>query len=416
MHEPETVTIEDVTDVLIDYRGKTPQKASNGIKLLTAKLIKDGRIADGPYEYISASEYDSWMKRGLPEQGDILITTEAPLGEVAQLRTAEKVALAQRVILLRGKPSAIDQGYYFYALRSPFVQDQLMARATGTTVLGIRQSELRKVSLPYYSLETQRKIASILAAYDDLIENNLRRIGIVEEMARAIYREWFVEFRYPGYEDSVLVESECGPIPDGWEAMRLTEAIQVNPAAKVEKKLAKPYADMACLSTGSMIVQFKETRTGASGSKFQNGDTLVARITPCLENGKTGFVQGLHENEVALGSTEFIVFRSVVVCPEYVYLMARTDSFRQHAIKSMTGASGRQRVQTTCFNDYLLAIPPRGLLDQFSMIAAPMFRQAWTLSEINDKLRQTRDILLPRLISGELDVSDIAISSEGDNL
>jgi len=319
------------------------------------------------------------------------------------------------ITVLRARPS-VDPRFLLYLVGSPQFISYATSVSSGTRMPRTNWDVAAEFECDVPDLDTQREIGFVLSAYDDLIENNLRRIAILEEMAQAIYREWFVEFRYPGHEDSALVESECGPIPDGWETMRLTDAVQVNPAAKVEKKLERPYADMACLSTSSMIVQFNKTRTGASGSKFQNGDTLVARITPCLENGKTGFVQGLPEDEVALGSTEFIVLRSVLLCPEYVYLMARADSFRQHAVKSMTGASGRQRVQIACFDDYLLAIPPRGLLDQFSMIAAPMFRQAWTLSEINDRLRQTRDLLLPRLISGELDVSNVTIDAEGDNL
>ena len=145
-----TKTIEEVTDVLIDYRGKTPRKTSAGIKLITAKVIKDGFIRGGDHEYIAEEEYDAWMRRGLPQPWDILVTTEAPLGEVAQLRTSERIALAQRVILLRGNPEIIDQGYYFQAMKSPFVQSELKARSTGTTVLGIKQSELRQVRIPYY--------------------------------------------------------------------------------------------------------------------------------------------------------------------------------------------------------------------------------------------------------------------------
>ena len=176
----ETKTIEEVTETLIDYRGKTPPKTTDGIKLITAKVIKGGTILDDKHEYISHETYDKWMKRGYPKQWDILITTEAPLGEVAQLRTSEKIALAQRVILLRGNPKIVDQGYYYHALKSDFVKGELNTRATGTTVLGIKQSELRKVLIPYYSLSTQNKIASILSAYDDLIENNTKRIKILD--------------------------------------------------------------------------------------------------------------------------------------------------------------------------------------------------------------------------------------------
>src|SRR4051794_13136472 len=113
----ETRTIEEVTERLIDYRGKTPEKSASGVRLITAKVIKGGRILDEPAEFISDGSYDSWMRRGLPMQHDVLITTEAPLGEVARLRMPDRIALAQRVILLRGKPDIIDQTYYFYALQ-----------------------------------------------------------------------------------------------------------------------------------------------------------------------------------------------------------------------------------------------------------------------------------------------------------
>lgn len=151
-----------------------------------------------------------------------------------------------------------------------------------------------------------------------------------------------------------------------------------------------------------MLITDVEARAGNSGAKFQNGDTLFARITPCLENGKTGFVQFLTSaDSVAFGSTEFIVLRSRTLTPEFVYLLARTDAFRDVAIKSMTGASGRQRVQERCFDDFAIAQPPRALLQRFSPLVEPSFRLVWTLHEQVQTLRRTRDLLLPRLLSGQ---------------
>ncbi len=141
-----------ICSAIIDYRGKTPPKAPTGIRLLTAKVIKDGRIDKSRLEYISEETYEWWMRRGFPREGDLLITTEAPLGETAILRGAERVALAQRVILLRGNPEVVDQRYLFAAVRSPLVQGRLRQRATGTTVLGIKQRELRQVLIPLPSL------------------------------------------------------------------------------------------------------------------------------------------------------------------------------------------------------------------------------------------------------------------------
>jgi type I restriction enzyme S subunit len=162
---------------------------------------------------------------------------------------------------------------------------------------------------------------------------------------------------------------------------------------------------MGCLSNDSMLISDIQSREGKSGAKFQNGDTLLARITPCLENGKTGFVQFLPEADaVACGSTEFIVLRSRTLTPEFVYCLARSDALRGVAIKSMSGATGRQRVHEKCFNDFQLAQPPRALLDKYSAIVAPTFRLIYKLHLQIQALSQTRDLLLPRLLSGQVAV------------
>lgn len=161
---------------------------------------------------------------------------------------------------------------------------------------------------------------------------------------------------------------------------------------------------MSDLATDSMAIQGAIMREGRSGSKFQNGDTLFARITPCLENGKTGFVNFLAPDDAGFGSTEFIVLRSKLVTPEFVYCLARTYAFRENAIKSMIGSSGRQRVQESCFAKFNVWVPPQAILSEFSAMAVPIFEQVKTLHAQNQRLRAARDLLLPRLMSGEIAV------------
>jgi type I restriction enzyme S subunit len=281
---------------------------------------------------------------------------------------------------------------------------------TTSTQPNIRIEVLLDFTIPLPPLPTQRKIAAILSAYDDLIENNTRRIAILEAMARLIYREWFVHFRFPGHEGVRRVESELGPVPEGWKVKRFSEATEISPSIQVDKEIEKPFVEMADLSTNSMVFAHTQTRTGGSGSKFQNNDILFPRITPSVENGKRGFVQFLVDGEVGLGSTEFIVFRAKSLCPEYVYFLSCEPDFRDHAAKSMVGASGRQRVQNQCFDSYLIAQPTPHLLSQFSQIVVPMFKIIQTLSSKNTNLRRTRDLLLPRLISGEVDVAALEIA------
>ncbi|CAG0946879.1 hypothetical protein ANRL1_03390 [Anaerolineae bacterium] len=184
--------LEECMEAIIDYRGKTPDKTSFGIPLVTAKIVKSGRIL--PYEeFISPADYDTWMQRGLPKSGDVVMTTEAPLGEIAQL-DERKVALAQRLITLRGRVSLLDNTDLKFHMQSSFVQDQLRARSTGTTVVGIKQSELRKVTLALPPLPKQRALAHILGTLDDKIELNRKMNETREAIARALFKSWFVDF------------------------------------------------------------------------------------------------------------------------------------------------------------------------------------------------------------------------------
>ena len=190
---------------------------------------------------------------------------------------------------------------------------------------------------------------------------------------------------------------------------RFTDLVEMNPSETLPSSETVPFVGMDCLSQSSMHFSWKEQRTAPSGSKFRNRDTLFPRITPCLENGKRGFVSCLHDDQIAVGSTEFIVFREKVLPAEYIYLLSCNNSFRQHAELSMTGASGRQRVQNDCFGYFFIPAPPPGLLRRFTDVVRPMFTSVSVYAEEIENLTKTRDLLLPRLISGKLSVEDLDI-------
>jgi type I restriction enzyme S subunit len=146
-------------------------------------------------------------------------------------------------------------------------------------------------------------------------------------------------------------------------------------------------------------------REAGSGARFENGDTLVARITPCLENGKTAFVDFLAEGEVAWGSTEYVVLRPLAPMPDlFAYLLARSDGFRSHAIQNMSGTSGRQRVPAEAMGRYQIAVPPPAVLESFGGAVQPLFRLSSALSGESRKLTVLRDYLLPKLLSGQVPV------------
>src|ERR1051325_5897393 len=416
-----TRSLEDCMGAIIDYRGKSPEKTTFGIPLVTAKIIKSGRI-EKPEEFIAEPDFETWMRRGIPQKGDVVMTTEAPLGEVAQLDD-QKVALAQRVITLRGKADVLDNTFLKFLLQWEPIQEQLRARSTGTTVLGIRQSELRKVSLPVPPLAEQKAIAAVLGALDDKIELNRRMNATLETIARTLFQSWFVDFdpvrakldgRQPTGLDpataalfpSELEDSELGPIPKGWKVLPLPEAIAVNPTRRLQPGTVASYLDMKNMPTQGHCPDEVIQREFTSGTKFQNGDTLLARITSCLENGKTALVDFLAHGQVGWGSTEYMVCApEPPLPPQFGYLLARSDSVRAHAIQNMTGTSGRQRVPPECFGSHTLVVPPAALAIRFGETTAPFFTTIKSNTAQSRTLASFRDTLAPKILSGEIRVS-----------
>jgi type I restriction enzyme S subunit len=288
-----------------------------------------------------------------------------------------------------------------------FVLDAIDFRPhnSGAAQPSLNRNYLGSIRVWRPELSAQRKVATALGSLDDLAANNQRRIELLENMARLLYRQWFVHFRFPGYEGVKLADSDLGPIPEGWDVARASSVFEVNPRERVGESTEHKFITMSDLSDSCMVCWPSELKAGNSGARFRNGDTLFARITPCLENGKTGLVACLNDDELGRGSTEFIVLRGAEVGPEFTYLTARDEGFRQNAIKSMSGASGRQRVRNECFDSYSLAVPPPEVEQAFQEAVRPMFELVFSLARQNTVLSKARGLLLPRLISGEVDVS-----------
>lgn len=184
----EIVKLEDVCD-FIDYRGKTPTKTESGVRLITAKNVKFGYLSREPLEYIAEEDYVSWMTRGIPTKGDVLITTEAPLGNVAQIDTDDKIALAQRIITLIPKSKNLDKTFLKNALLSDQVQFELNGFATGSTVLGIKSSSLKEISIPLPPLEMQQQIVAEIEGYQKIIDGAKQVVNNYKPSIR-VKEEW----------------------------------------------------------------------------------------------------------------------------------------------------------------------------------------------------------------------------------
>jgi type I restriction enzyme, S subunit len=384
----------------------------SGVPILNmGELFAADRIRCAPDSLIDVTRKE--LDRFGVETGDLLFGRRSLVFEgsgkcsIVDFAADEPCVFESSLIRVRVDTEKADPDFLLAFFLSPQGKDRVLSIATQTAVSGIRGSDLALLPVPAPPLAVQKELGRAFRTVDVLIENNRRRVEILEQMARLIYRDWFVHFQFPGHEDVELVDSDHGSIPDGWEVMPVSSAIRINPRESVRKDDVHPFVAMADLSEHGMVCSPSELREGNSGAKFRNGDTLFARITPSLENGKTGFVNRLADGQVGRGSTEFLVFRGEAVGPEFTYLLARTEELRQHAIKSMSGASGRQRVRTESFDSYLLAVPPLDVQAQFAALMRPMFDLVKVLSRQNEVLREARDLLLPRLVSGELDVSEL---------
>lgn len=373
----------------------------------TIPWLKTGEVKKG---YVWEAE-EFITERGLEESSAKLIPANSLIvamygdGNTAGNVAINKVPLAtnQACCNFTLNPRLADYRYVYHYLKGSY--SNLVGLKLGGSQQNLNAATLKAFPINVPSLETQQKIASILSAYDNLIANNQRRITLLERMAEDIYREWFVRLRFPGHED---VKIERG-VPKGWDVSPFSKVVNINPRERINASAQIPFVPMDELSTSQMYFNVNEYRQHAAGSKFRNNDVLLPRITPSLENGKRGYVLTLPNETVGVGSTEFIVLREQRLSSEHIYFLTCSSEFRKHAELSMTGASGRQRVSEDCFGFLLVKVPPHDLRNRFKDTVSPYFQQVRVLNESLNKLKATRDALLPRLISGKLSVDSLDI-------
>jgi type I restriction enzyme S subunit len=382
---------------------KSSDYVPQGIPFIMASDIRSGRVDIDSANKLPQSITDN-LRIGFCYGGDVLLSHKGSVGYVAIAPEHQPyLMLTPQVTYYRVNPDEISAQFLSYAFRDPMFQKRLLSTAgqQGTRgYVGITAQRQLKVRICLRSI--QDRVVDAISPYDDLIENNRRRIALLEEVARMLYREWFVRFRFPGHEHVKIIDG----LPEGWERLPASAAFEINPATPRNEDADILCVPMAALSQTGMTVDDGpfELRAKSTNVRFRNGDTLFARITPCLENGKTGYVNFLKEDQVACGSTEYIVLRGKRVSSYFVYLTSRQDAFRQNAIKSMIGSSGRQRVQDSCFDRYIVPVPPPLLAALFDENVESIFSQISILLQQNRKLSEARDLLLPRMMNGEITV------------
>ncbi|WUI01572.1 restriction endonuclease subunit S [Spirillospora sp. NBC_00431] len=351
-----------------------------------------GKFNDREFVFVTSEKANGELARNLALPGDVVFTQRGTLGQVGIVPRIpfDKYVISQSQMRLRVCPEKALADFIYYQFRLPEMIATIKSRAIATGVPHINLRILASLEVALPPIDAQKAIIEVLGALDDKIETN-EGIATTNEALLACQ-----------FEQLKMVPDEQ-PI----HGVPITEFVEFNPRMPAPSNPEAIYVDMAALSTDRAAITSWAYREPKSGTKFMNGDTLLARITPCLENGKTGYVDFMSDDEIGVGSTEFIVMRARPNIPKHVsYFLARNRNFREHAIRNMVGSSGRQRVSAADAAIFLLNRPNDYKLTAFGEAAATAFGYMQSLERENRTLAALRDTLLPELVSGRLRVRD----------
>lgn len=376
------------------FRGEYFADDGNGPLLLTpGNFMLGGGFKPGKPKYYFGPVPDGFALVA----GDLVVTmtdlskSGDTLGYPAIIPTGQRYLHNQRIGLVTvTMPDRIDKGYLYYALRTDSYRSHVLAGATGSTVRHTSPSRICDYEFTTPKLREQQTIARVLGVLDDKIASN-EQIGFAyEELMRTRFQELRID-----------AEGESA------DEISAAELIEFNPRMPTIRSGDAVYLDMSAVPTNSARVHEWSRREPKSGTRFMNNDTVMARITPCLENGKVAFIDFMADGEVGVGSTEFIVMRAKPDVPvQLPYFLARSPRFQNHAIRNMVGSSGRQRVGAARLADFPIRRLGRDSLREFGAAASRAFLHMKSLDAESKALAELRDTLLPRLMSGEIRVRE----------
>jgi type I restriction enzyme, S subunit len=385
-------------------------KAQGGLDLRADRC----RYYDGPVD-----------ERFVLHPGDVVVAMtdlkqDAPiLGSAGTVPVSGRYLHNQRI----GKvtvtdPSRLVPDFLPWLLNSPSVRAEVRATATGATVRHTAPTRIREVVATIPPLSIQKKLSAILGAVDELIEINERRIEVLEDLARSLYREWFVRFRFPGHEDLELAASELGPIPSGWAVRhlgdvcdRITDGAHASPRSTVLGKPMASVKDMTHLSLDLQTCRLISTedfdRLSQQDCRPLVGDVLVSKDgAKYLDK----VFEVMVENDVVVLSSIALLRPGHPIRSSVLASMLKNADTKARLKRSVSGAA-IPRVVLKDFAAFKIVLPPMDLQDQFDFAGGLLIRVAARLEELNRALASIRDLLMPRLVSGRLDICDLAFGA-----
>ena len=359
--------------------------------------------------------------RRLVRDGDTILATVRPnLRSFLYIKDPRpNLVVSTGFAVLRPREN-IDPKFLYYTIAGQAFTDCLVSRVKGAAYPAVDVETIADAEISLPPLPIQRRISQILSTYDDLIENNLRRISILEEMAQAIYREWFVEFRYPGRGSEPLVESEAGLIPRNWEAGPIGSLVETmgggTPSTSKleywENGSITWYTPSDLTASNAMFITSSSRKITELGLRSSSAKLFPPYSVMMTSRATIGVV--------SIATTEACTNQGFITCipndrvSSYHLYFWLLDN--RQMITSLASGATFKEINKTVFRQLPIAVPPKGLAEAFMRVVSPVAGLVEVLLKQNVALHHTRDLLLPRLISGELDVSNVTIDAEGDNL
>lgn len=388
-----------------------------GIPFLRSQNIHPYYLDLSSIKFISQNFHEKLKKSAL-HPGDVVVVRTGYPGTSCIIPKTLPIANCADLVII--KPTARLNGKYLtYIFNSTWGQNSVYGKLVGVAQQHFNVSAAKDMIINLPPIQIQKKIVSILSAYDDLIENNTRRIHFLEEMAQCIYNEWFIHFRFPGYENIKIVDSPMGKLPEGWEIKHVGDISKIYrgksyKSSELCEEGGLPFINLKCIDRGGGFRidgikryngQYKESQT------VKTNDIIIAVTDMTQERRLVAHVARIPGviDDKAVISMDLVKIEPIFnVKKEYFYGMFRFSDFSNH-VKNFANGANVLHLNPEKIEDFEFILPPKDLRDKYSDIFCSILSLCDNLNLKNSILSDTRDLLLPKLISGEIDVSDLSI-------
>lgn len=395
--------LSDVCEFIVDCPHSTAPDEGEGYPLIRTPNVGKGRLDLNGVHRVSESVYKQRIQRGAPRANDLIFAREAPAGNVALVQENQTVCLGQRTVLIRPNVQKVNPQYLVYYLLSPKPQYELLGTANGATVAHVNLPAIRNLKIELPEKSVQDKIGTILVTYDDLIENNQKQIKLLEEAAQRLYKEWFVDLRFPGHENTKIVDG----LPEGWQYEKLGDLVKTTSGGTPSRRKSEYYVNgnIRWIKTKELNDRFifeteehitEDAVKNSSAKVLPEGALIVAMYGATI--GKIGITAA--EMACNQACCAFISFDDMI-SKEYLYCWLMDN--REYLVSQGKGAA-QSNLSQEMIRNFSLLCPDKKVIKKFTEIVTTMLENKRVLENKILMLSKARDDLLPKLMSEEVEV------------